>query len=70
MPDVLLIESGDRLLQESGAAFVLESRARGTRTVPRVAIGAAVSPIRSAGAAVTPHVSRAPLVSPELGIGT
>lgn len=67
MPDVLLTESGGRLLQESGSAMVLDLRARGAVTTPRVTFGADVSPIRSAGAPITPHISRVPLASLALG---
>lgn len=70
MPDFLLTEAGDRLLQQDGSRFVLELRPRGTVTTPRVVLGASVSPLRSAGEPVTLHIARAPRVSPELGVGT
>lgn len=45
MPDVLLTEAGDRLVQQDGSALVLELRPRGALSEPRLYAGAPVSPI-------------------------
>lgn len=68
MPDVLLTEAGDRLLQQDGSAILLEELPVGRGSTLRAVSGAAVLPLRIAGASVTPYVAREPRATPKIGV--
>jgi hypothetical protein len=57
MPDVLLTEGGDRLVQEDGAAILLDERGAAVGAGPSVSFGDVVRPRVTSGAGVPVFVT-------------
>ena len=57
MPDVLLTEGGDRLVQEDGAAILLDERGAAVGAGPSVSVGDVVRPRVTSGAGVPVFVT-------------
>lgn len=57
MPDVLLTEGGDRVVQEDGAAILLDERGAAVGAGPSVSVGDVVRPRVTSGAGVPVFVT-------------